>query len=216
MISKNLKKRLYTSFFLFLLIYVIFKISLIFVYSLIVIGVLSILEFLNITKKFISKKINFILVNFFFISFIFFFLFTSLFFYSNLQSKMIIFSLLLCCVASDVGGFIFGKLLKGPKLTKISPNKTVAGACGSLILSCMVLSILFYFLSINLNLQTILVAMITSISCQIGDLLFSYLKRKAKIKDTGNLLPGHGGILDRLDGILLGIPLGILGVLYLY
>ena len=52
--------------------------------------------------------------------------------------------------------------------------------------------------------------MITSISCQLGDLFFSYLKRKAKVKDSGNFLPGHGGVLDRLDGILLGIPFGFL------
>jgi phosphatidate cytidylyltransferase len=119
-------------------------------------------------------------------------------------------------VASDIGGFIFGKIFKGPKLIKISPNKTISGAIGSLILSCIVLSIIFYLLTAKFYLITLIVALITSLSCQVGDLFFSYLKRKAKIKDTGNFFPGHGGVLDRLDGILLGIPFGISVIIYLY
>jgi len=216
MITKNLKKRLYTSILLFFLIFIIFKVNFLFVYTLLVLGVLSIIEFLSITKKFINKKLYFFLINFTFMSYVYFFFFMLTFLYSNLQTKVMIFSILLCCVASDIGGFIFGKIFKGPKLIKISPNKTISGAIGSLILSCIVLSIIFYLLTAKFYLITLIVALITSLSCQVGDLFFSYLKRKAKIKDTGNFFPGHGGVLDRLDGILLGIPFGISVIIYLY
>ena len=138
-----------------------------------------------------------------------------LFLYSNFETKLILFSILLCCVGSDIGGFIFGKIFKGPKLTKISPNKTISGAIGSLVLSCTVLSVIFYLLTTKFYFITIIIAIVTSLSCQAGDLFVSYFKRKAKIKDTGNFFPGHGGVLDRLDGILLGIPIGILAIIYL-
>ena len=138
------------------------------------------------------------------------------YFYSIIQLKIIIFSLLFCCVASDIGGFIFGKLFKGPKLTKISPNKTLSGSIGSLFFSIISFSgIIFYFTN-NFNLNILIIGLFTSIACQLGDLFFSLLKRKAKIKDTGNLLPGHGGFLDRLDGIIIGVPLGLLFINTLY
>ena len=125
------------------------------------------------------------------------------------------FLILLCCIASDIGGFLFGNLFKGPKLTKISPNKTIIGAIGSLVLSCLVSLLIFKILSNDLKLKALIIGSTTSVACQTGDLFFSYLKRKAKIKDTGSFLPGHGGILDRLDGILLGVPVGILVIIYL-
>ena len=118
------------------------------------------------------------------------------------------------CVASDIGGFIFGKIFKGPKLTKISPNKTISGSIGALIFTIVVIkSSIFYFTG-GFGLMLIFVAIITSLFCQLGD-LFSFLKRKAKIKDTGSFLPGHGGVLDRLDGILLGLPVGYLSLVIL-
>ena len=110
---------------------------------------------------------------------------------------------------------LFGKIFKGPKLTKISPNKTIAGAVGSLLFSAITLSFLFFYFTKNL-IHNFFTAIITSISCQTGDLFFSYLKRKAKIKDTGNILPGHGGVLDRLDGIFLGIPIGFILLILFY
>ncbi len=215
MISKNLSKRSFTSILLFLLIYIIFKSNFIFIYSLIVVSVLSIIEFLSITKKFIKNKGNFFLINSLFIIYLSFFVFIVLFFYSGYPAKLILFSILLCCAASDIGGFVFGKLFKGPKLSKISPNKTIAGSLGSIILCSIILTIIFYFLMTNFNFVILIVALLTSISCQIGDLFFSFLKRKAKIKDTGNFLPGHGGVLDRIDGILLGIPVGIFTIILL-
>ena len=141
--------------------------------------------------------------------YIFFINFLFIFFFKFVQLKILLIILLLVCIASDIGGYIFGKIFKGPKLSKISPNKTVAGAIGSLFLSSLVIVLLFYFINEKLNYLTIIVAMITSIFCQLGDLFFSFLKRKANLKNTGNFLPGHGGVLDRLDSILLGIPTGL-------
>ena len=120
------------------------------------------------------------------------------------------------CISSDIGGYIFGKVFKGPKLTKISPNKTISGAIGSVVLSCLTISLLSYLMTKNLNYSIIMVGILTSLGCQIGDLFFSFLKRKAKVKDTGNFFPGHGGVLDRLDGIFLGVPTGYLSLILLY
>ena len=115
---------------------------------------------------------------------------------------------ILICVSSDVGGFVFGKIFKGTKLTKISPNKTYSGMVGSYFLS--VISVLFYtnfygLIFWNDNLLLIIVILISSVS-QIGDLIVSYFKRISKIKHTGKLLPGHGGLLDRIDGMIFAIP----------
>tara|TARA_B100000579_G_C22838164_1_gene859969 strand:- start:1934 stop:2317 length:384 start_codon:yes stop_codon:yes gene_type:complete len=126
------------------------------------------------------------------------------------------FVILITCIASDIGGFTFGKLFKGPKLTKISPNKTISGAIGSIFFSVFFLSLLMNYLIISFNYVIILVGFLTSLSCQTGDLLVSFLKRKSLTKDTGNLLPGHGGVLDRVDGILLGLPVGFFTLLIVY
>lgn len=114
---------------------------------------------------------------------------------------------ILICVFSDIGGIVFGKIFKGKKLTKISPNKTISGTIGSFIFSLL---FLFFLILINLfplSWQIIFYVVFTSVFCQLGDLFISYLKRKAKVKDTGKILPGHGGLLDRIDGMLLAIPL---------
>jgi phosphatidate cytidylyltransferase len=119
--------------------------------------------------------------------------------------------LFLICVLSDIGGLIFGKIFKGRKLTKISPNKTISGSIGSFLFSLTLVPIFYFFLDNFNNLfDLIFLSIIISFFCQLGDLIVSYLKRKAHVKDTGNLLPGHGGFLDRIDGMLLAIPLGIL------
>ena len=209
MISQNLKERFLTSFFLIVLIVLFTKYDFFLVYTLIVLGVLSVIEFFDITKKIIANKLYFLISSLSFVSYIFIFCFLFLFFFKFVQLKILLIILLLVCIASDIGGYIFGKIFKGPKLSKISPNKTVAGAIGSLLLSSLVILLLFYFINEKLNYLTIVVAMITSIFCQLGDLFFSFLKRKANLKNTGNFLPGHGGVLDRLDSILLGIPTGL-------
>jgi phosphatidate cytidylyltransferase len=111
-------------------------------------------------------------------------------------------------IASDIGGLIFGKLFKGKKLTKISPKKTISGSIGSFIFSLM---LIFPFLDTIVNHTILSLFMVTgliSLTTQLGDLFISYLKRKAKVKDTSDLLPGHGGVLDRIDGIIFAIPIG--------
>ena len=216
MILNNYKKRFLTSLFLLLLFFLIFKSYIILNYCLIILGVLSILEFLNLTRKIFKNKLGLILLNIFFISYIFIFCFIFLMFFNNTLLKYTLSIILFGCVASDIGGFIFGKIFKGPKLTKISPNKTYSGAIGSIVLTLITVSFLFYYFLKIFNLDTIILALLVSIFCQLGDLLFSLIKRKAKVKDTGNILPGHGGVLDRLDGIYLGIPVGILTLALLH
>ncbi len=130
----------------------------------------------------------------------------------------LILTLLVSCIFSDIGGYIIGKLIGGPKLTSLSPNKTISGAIGSIIFTVVGTLLFISFLDkIEKNLIIMEFSIINyiwlilmSLFCQIGDLFISYLKRKANVKDTGNLLPGHGGILDRVDGIILAIPFGVL------
>ena len=115
---------------------------------------------------------------------------------------------ILICISTDIGGFVFGKIFKGPKLAKISPNKTYSGMIGSFFLS--IISALFYTNYYGLvywtdNVLLITVLLISSLS-QIGDLTVSYFKRISKIKNTGKIIPGHGGLLDRIDGMLFAIP----------
>ena len=123
------------------------------------------------------------------------------------NNKLIFIYLLLVCVMTDLGGYFFGKFFKGKKLTKISPKKTYSGLIGSYILSNTVF-IYFYF-KFNFSLSFLILTFLVCSISQIGDLFISYLKRKAKVKDTGTLLPGHGGILDRIDGIIFALPISV-------
>ena len=215
MIESNLKKRIQTSIILLLLVYFMIVNNLISTYVLIVFGVLSVIEFLQISRKIFSKILLRYFINFFFILYISLFCYLFLLFTNLPYLKIIIYTVLFGCIASDVGGFVFGKILKGPKITKISPNKTYSGAFGSIIFTCLIVSLSLFFFTNNFSFIVIILSIIISSSCQIGDLFFSFLKRKAKIKDTGRFFPGHGGILDRMDGILLGIPLGLISIIIL-
>ena len=130
------------------------------------------------------------------------------FFYSNyLQTKIILFIILLGCVASDIGGYLFGKFFKGPKLTKISPNKTYSGVIGGYFLSLIFLLIVTNFIDYpKTPIQLVIIVLLISTISQIGDIVISYFKRLKKIKNTGNLIPGHGGLLDRIDGMIFAVP----------
>ena len=170
MILNNFKKRFLTSIFLLLLFFLIFKSYIILNYFLIVLGVLSILEFLNLSRKIFKNKLGLILLNIFFISYIFIFCFIFLMFFNNTLLKYTLSIILFGCIASDIGGFIFGKIFKGPKLTKISPNKTYSGAIGSIVLTLITVSILFYYFLKIFNVDIIIFALVVSIFCQLGDI----------------------------------------------
>lgn len=212
----NLKKRILTSFALLLIVALIFKSNLILAYSLIVIGVVSILEFTQILNRvFVNKFYNYV-INLFFIFYIFYFCYFFFIFSDFINLKILLYILLFGCIGSDLGGFIVGKIFRGPKLTKISPKKTYSGFFGAIIFSVITVCILFSVFNNHFSYNVILLGIVVSLGCQFGDLLFSFLKRKAKQKDTGNILPGHGGVLDRIDGILLGVPVGYIFLLLIY
>jgi|TARA_Y100000389_G_C17386598_1_gene477389 phosphatidate cytidylyltransferase len=208
MIYKNIKQRLNTSILLLILVFLIFNFNQILLFTLLVLGVISFLEFLNISRKIFKNKLNLIFSNLLFIIYISIYCFLFFFFSNFPQLKILLFALLCTCIGSDIGGFIFGKIFKGRKLTKISPNKTLSGSVGSFLFSILIFSSFIFYFTNNFSYTFLIISLITSLTCQLGDLFFSFLKRKAKVKDTGNFLPGHGGVLDRLDGIFLGIPLG--------
>ena len=131
---------------------------------------------------------------------------------SNEQSLLFFLFVIIICISTDVGGYIFGNLFKGPKLTKLSPNKTYSGMIGSYFLA--IISSLLLIKNSNLitgktfdvTLELFVMVILISTTSQIGDLIVSFFKRLSKIKDTGNLIPGHGGLLDRIDGLLFAMP----------
>ena len=141
MISINLKKRIITTIILFLLVSIMFKSIFFLSYVLIVLGVLSLQEFFKIMQKIFKNKFFLLIINLFFSTYVFLLCFFFLYFSSSLNLKILIFFILLCCVASDIGGYIFGKMFNGPKLTKISPNKTIAGAIGSILATITLMSL---------------------------------------------------------------------------
>tara|TARA_Y100000816_G_C26039872_1_gene544577 strand:+ start:557 stop:1201 length:645 start_codon:yes stop_codon:yes gene_type:complete len=206
----NLNKRILTSFPLLILsVFAVYN-NVILVLSLYFISAILIFEISNILMNIFKRnKINsFIILNLFilyiclFASQIYFFL------SSEFENKQNVFLFILSiCIFTDVGGYIFGNIFKGKKLTSISPNKTYSGMIGSFICSLIicVLFIIYFNFSIYLIIYTFLISLVS----QSGDLFISYLKRKADIKDTGKFLPGHGGLLDRMDGMIFAIPIGI-------
>ena len=214
--QSNFLKRFLTSIFLIILIFLIFIYNYILVFSLLILGIFSFLEFSNISKKITKSASKNLLMNIIFLNYVFVFSVSFYFFSNSFSTKIILFLILMSCISSDIGGYVFGKILKGRKLTKLSPNKTISGAIGSVVLSCLTISLLFYLMTKNFNYLIITIGILTSLGCQMGDLFFSFLKRKAKVKDTGNFFPGHGGVLDRLDGIFLGVPTGYLSLILLY
>ncbi len=169
-------------------------------------------EFFRILDKIIPKKLNYLL---YFFSLFSLCLTTLIICYvgitisgDNFSDKIFLLLIITITISTDIGGFFFGKVLKGKKITKVSPNKTYSGMIGSYLLSIIFSYILFknYFD----NLSMILIIIIVSTISQLGDLFISFLKRKAKLKNTGDILPGHGGLLDRFDGLIFALFAGLL------
>ena len=218
---KELNLRIFTSVALMILLALMLKYSVVLISVLLLIFVVSWLEFNNILENIYKKNTNIFFKNLskFFI-FIYLLFFMKVIVDEFLQNQPniswnLIF-IISVCILSDIGGFAFGKFFKGKKLTKISPNKTYSGMIGSFILSIIFCIIYSYTISF-VDFKTIFfLTILISLICQIGDLFISFLKRKAKIKDTGNILPGHGGVLDRIDGILFALPSGIILINYFY
>ena len=212
--NSELYKRIISSLFLICLVFLCALINdYIFLSILFIVLILSWIEWIKIIEKISIKKIYRI------IHVIFFFMYLLLVFIICFNvfviDKYFFLIILMICVFSDVGGYIFGKIFGGKKLTKISPNKTISGSIGSFILSFIgFFTIYFYFndlLFVRLQIETLFfIPLIISLICQIGDLFISYYKRKAKVKNTGNIIPGHGGLLDRIDGIIFALPIGFI------
>jgi len=117
----------------------------------------------------------------------------------------------LICVSTDIGGYVFGKIFKGPKLTKFSPNKTYAGMIGGYLLS--IISTIFFnnfYFTKEIQINFFIFVILISTTSQFGDIVVSYFKRLSKIKDTGKIIPGHGGLLDRADGMIFAFPFSYL------
>ncbi len=212
--SSNFFNRIITSIFLlFFLSISLFINSFIWLFSLIIISFISYIEFNSLSKKIWKKNNNiFFLINI--ISVFYLICFTWIAYESYEKPPIEILFIILICIFSDTGGYIFGKLIGGKKLSKISPNKTISGTIGSFLLSLLPIVIfmlihdftgneIFSFKSLK---SMFLLCLILSFICQLGDLFISYFKRKAKVKDTGNILPGHGGLLDRIDGMIFVLP----------
>ena len=214
----SLNKRIITSIILLLLVTLMFFYNYIYISVIIIASVIIWVEFNNLIFKIFKEKSIRILFGLLGLSYITFFvliMIVDMFMNLNNDKNLILFFLIIC-IATDLGGFIFGKIFKGKKLSKISPNKTISGSIGSFFLSICAMFIYPILVNVNITILIISITILVSLASQIGDLAISFLKRKAKVKDTSDLLPGHGGFLDRVDGILLGVPLGIFMMTYLF
>ena len=160
---------------------------------------------LSKTKKYYFLGIFFLLLSFY-----------TIYKFKDLNNNYINFLfILLICISTDIGGYVFGKIFKGPKLTTISPNKTFSGVIGGYLLSLVFILVFFKILSFvkfktSLSYEILSLVIIISTVSQIGDILISYFKRNSKVKDTGNVIPGHGGLLDRVDGMIFAYPFSYL------
>ena len=212
----ELKKRIITSIFLLLLLIIMFFYSYVMIVSVIIISIISWIEFYAlISKIFIKDNNKARIIRFFYKSvsllYLFFLICLILITVTKEQDLLvIIFYSILISIMTDIGGLIIGKIFKGKKLSKISPKKTISGSLGSFIFS-LTLVPFFNKLLVNHDLITIIVlTLVISLISQMGDLFISLIKRKANVKNTSDLLPGHGGVLDRIDGIIFAIPIGFL------
>jgi phosphatidate cytidylyltransferase len=205
MMQSEFLKRIISSVILIpIVLFFIIKGSFLFTFFVLLCFVISSYEWHLLSKK---KK-------YYYPGFIFLiFSFLSFHYLGQLDYGEVMFFILVICVSTDIGGYIFGKIFKGPKLTKLSPNKTYAGAVGGILIS--IISAYYYllwtygdyYIFANFPEETFLLICTTiSIISQFGDIIISYFKRLVKVKNTGNFIPGHGGILDRIDGMIFVFP----------
>ena len=196
MISRELQKRILSSIILFpIAYYFILSGSFYLIFFTIICFLVSIYEWNKMVKK---KKFKFLGSLFLIISFYTFYEISVGYFWIYV---------LLVCVSTDIGGYIFGKLFKGPKLIKISPNKTYSGMIGGYFLSLLTLKLFLNIYDNNVNVEWFIVTILISSVSQIGDIIISYFKRLSKLKNTGKIIPGHGGLLDRIDGMIFAFPI---------
>ena len=214
--GNELKKRISTSAFLMSLLTAMYFYSFVMIIALIVIAMIVWIEFYALISKILprnklkDKLLRFVFkaISLLYLSLLVYFIFSIESYYPNL--KLYLLYSVLVAVLSDVGGLVIGKTFKGKKLTKFSPNKTVSGSIGSFIFSLSLIPFFQGKLIAYSLLILIIITILISLTSQLGDLFLSFLKRKAKVKDTSDILPGHGGFLDRVDGIIFAIPIGIL------
>ena len=209
----ELKKRIITSILLLFLLYLMINYSYILIISLIIISVVTWIEFNSLIYKVFKKKNLIIKFLFKLLSLIYLSSLVFLILYIETEQthlKICLIYSILVSIVTDIGGLLIGRTIKGKKLTKISPKKTISGSIGSFLFS-LVLVPIFYNELLEYNLlYLIIITLLISLTSQVGDILISYLKRRAKVKDTSDILPGHGGFLDRIDGIIFALPIGIL------
>ena len=210
----NLSKRIITSTIILLIISIsLFYDKHVWLFFLIIVSLILFIEFNSLTKKIWKNKKNTIAsINLISLIFLAIIIFISYDVYEKPPLGLVF--IFLICILSDTGGYVIGNLIGGKKLTKISPNKTISGSIGSFIFSLFSIIILWsydnftddYNFLTNDFLKLIPTCLFLSLICQLGDLFISYFKRKAKVNDTGSILPGHGGLLDRIDGVIFVLP----------
>jgi len=212
--SNELIKRMMTSLILFIVvIFCILINKIIFLIAVFMTAYLCFSEWCNINYKFFSGQFwNYFLIRGLGLFYLLFpFILGAFFLRGNSFESALFFIVVLCiCICSDTGGYVFGNIIGGKKLTKISPNKTISGTIGSFIFSILPIFLIdlqnYIDINFDFSLKNILFCLIISLTCQLGDLFISYFKRLNKVKNTGSILPGHGGLLDRIDGIIFAIP----------
>ena len=210
--NNELKKRSITSIILLSLLVLMYLYSYILIISLTVIASISSIEFYGlISKIFHKKKLLKFIFKFFSLLYLFSLVLIILYIVSNMADlKIFLVYSTLVSIASDIGGLTFGKIFKGKKLTKISPNKTISGSIGSFAFSLLLIPFFYNSFIDQRIVSLIIITILISLTTQLGDLFISNMKRKAKVKNTGDLLPGHGGFLDRIDGLMFALPVGFL------
>ena len=219
MIKENFFKRIITSLVLISILFSMFISPMMMIVTIIIISSLSFYEFnrlfFKIFKSTFLKFLSSGLILLYLLSLVFIIFYIESVNILNPNYKLFFLYSVTISIASDLGGYFFGKLLKGKKLTKISPNKTVSGVIGAFIFSILIIPIFYTDLNFESTNLLFIATIFISLVSQLGDLFISFLKRLAKVKDTGNILPGHGGILDRVDGILFAAPVGLFLLDYL-